>query len=339
MIDNYIKDVVSQEIKKAEILKHIPATVVEVVENTNNGKAIVLVMGRKLTLLNKTGEILEKNDAVIIHYWDNIANGYIALRCGLPRPAGGLYIKNAVTVTKPKSKIEDVSEYVGDVYSENKYKNTYDTAPEIFYVNGCPAYLTKYLSQGKDPAPTIDYSNNEEYAIGIKNELRSIDIDLFSQSVSIKKQNTRRIWTDEGYVNVITLDDETYYTHISYSNNIQSSWAHRIGLYSQTDDTFFRQCDNVYFHSLNSFDRGGIIIVCTNIYPFKTEHCPYGYINGFLAVRYDGGRIYNNGMTYLTDLIHANTFFWTIAFASSAERDYTINLTNRDRVIPSTYNG
>lgn len=328
MIDNYIKDVVSQEIKKAEILKHIPATVVEVVENTNNGKAVVLVMGRKLTLLNKTGEILEKNDAVIIHYWDNIANGYIALRCGLPRPAGGLYIRNAITITQPKSKLADVSEYIGDVYSENKYKNTYDEAPEIFYVNGYPTYLTKYLSQGVSQSRIINYNNNEDYAIGIKNELRNIDLDLFSQQITIKRQTY--VYSD--------VNDETYYTHISYSNNIQGNWAHRIGLYSQTDDTFFLQCDSVYFTSLNAFTHGGIIIICTNIYPFKTDHCPYGYIDGFLAVRYDGGQIDDNGTIFSTDLIYADTTFWRMAFANSEERDYAINLINKDHVIPSTYN-
>ena len=40
--------------------------------------------------LNKTGEILEADDEVWIHYWTNLNAGYIALRNGKPRlPTGG----------------------------------------------------------------------------------------------------------------------------------------------------------------------------------------------------------------------------------------------------------
>lgn len=40
--------------------------------------------------LNKTGEILQPEDEVWIHYWTNLNAGYIALRNGKPRlPAGG----------------------------------------------------------------------------------------------------------------------------------------------------------------------------------------------------------------------------------------------------------
>ncbi len=76
--------IVRNELEKTNRIKHIPATVVDVPEEKNNGVAKVSALGRTLTLLNKTGEVLKEGEGVIIHYWDNVANGYIALRCGLP---------------------------------------------------------------------------------------------------------------------------------------------------------------------------------------------------------------------------------------------------------------
>ena len=87
----------------------------KIVDNTYNGKAVVNVMGRSLTLLNKTGEILKQGDGVIIHYWDNVANGYIALRCGLPNPAGGLNIENAVVSYESIAKVNNISKSVEKV--------------------------------------------------------------------------------------------------------------------------------------------------------------------------------------------------------------------------------
>lgn len=38
---------------------------------------------RNLTLLNKTGEVLEVGDAVWVYYWHDLSSGYIAIRCGV----------------------------------------------------------------------------------------------------------------------------------------------------------------------------------------------------------------------------------------------------------------
>ena len=84
VIDTVSRKIVRDELEKTSRIKHIPAIVVEVPPEKKNGVAKVSVMGRTLTLLNKSGELLKQGEGVIIHYWDNIANGYIALRCGLP---------------------------------------------------------------------------------------------------------------------------------------------------------------------------------------------------------------------------------------------------------------
>ena len=316
MID-YIRNVVKSEVKKAEVLKHIPGTVINIVDNTYNGKAVVNVMGRSLTLLNKSGEILKQGDGVIIHYWDNIANGYIALRCGLPNPSGGLNIENAVVGYESIAKVNQVSENVENIYSENKYKNTYGTAPSVFYLNGCPAFLTRYASLSGDA-----------YLNGVKSELATYG--GFSSQVTV----------------VVRRDDaqspaqETFYTHISYSSNMMGRWAHRIGLYSASDDTYYKHSGNdIYFYGIPS--GAGIAIVCEDIYPmatneYQSQNYPYGYANGFLAVKCSGGYTYNNGVETSADLIFFSELC-QFAFVSNDEREYAINLIGKDYVVPSAY--
>lgn len=316
MID-YIRNVVAREVKKAEVLKHIPGTVVKIVDNTYNGKAVVNVMGRSLTLLNKSGEILKQGDGVIIHYWDNVANGYIALRCGLPNPAGGLNIENAVVGYESIAKVNNVSKSVEKVYSENKYKTTYGTAPSTFYLNGYPAFLTKYAS-----------SPPSEHWDGIKSELATYG--GFSQQITV----------------IVGRDDmrhpvqETFYTHISYSSNMMGSWIHRVGLYSANDDTYYKCSNNdVYFRGIPS--GAGIAIVCNKICTLKSneftsENYPYGYAFGYLAVKCPNGYVYNNGVETSADLI----FFegqYKFAFSSNDEREYAMNVIAKNYVVPSTY--
>ena len=78
MMNNFIQN----ELANNASLKRASGTVVSIVPDTDGGKAVVNIMGRKLTLLNKTGENLSANDTVWVHYWDSLANGYIALRNG-----------------------------------------------------------------------------------------------------------------------------------------------------------------------------------------------------------------------------------------------------------------
>lgn len=84
IVDTVSRRIVRDELEKTNMIKHIPAIVTEVPADKKNGVAKVFTLGRTLTLLNKSGELLKVGDGVVIHYWDNIANGYIALRCGLP---------------------------------------------------------------------------------------------------------------------------------------------------------------------------------------------------------------------------------------------------------------
>lgn len=84
LINVVSRRIVRDELERVNKIKHIPATIISVPPEKKNGVAVVSAMGRTMTLLNKSGELLKQGEGVIIHYWDNVANGYIALRCGLP---------------------------------------------------------------------------------------------------------------------------------------------------------------------------------------------------------------------------------------------------------------
>lgn len=321
MID-YIRDVVAREVKKSEVLKHIPGTVVRIVDNTYNGKAVVNVMGRTLTLINKTGEILAQGDGVIIHYWDNVANGYIALRCGLPNPAGGLNIENAVVGYESIAKLNNISKSVEKVYSENKYKTTYGTALNTFYLNGYPAFLTKYASLYRAGSIPNEYWN------GIKSELGTFGGFSQQATLIVGREDARY------------PAQETFYTHISYSSNMMGDWIHRVGLYSATDDTYYKGSnDDVYFRGIPS--GAGIAIVCNRICTLKaneyqSQNYPYGYARGFLVVKCPNGYTYNNGVETSTDLFFYDGEY-KFAFTSNDEREYAMNVIAKNYVVPSTY--
>lgn len=111
-IDSISHKIVRNELLKTLRIKHVPAIITSIPENSNNTLATVLVQGKYLTLLNKTGELLSEDDGVIIHYWNTVANGYIALRSGLPQ-----YLNNYSTG----------SDYYGElpVTEETNIKNAY----------------------------------------------------------------------------------------------------------------------------------------------------------------------------------------------------------------------
>lgn len=134
IINTVSRKIVRDELEKTSRIKHIPAIVTEVPADKKNGVAKVFALGRTLTLLNKSGELLKAGDGVVIHYWDNIANGYIALRCGLPVfkiDSGGGEIYSGELPLHEETDIDKA--YILHEYNQNTqvfYSYDYDTNPE-----------------------------------------------------------------------------------------------------------------------------------------------------------------------------------------------------------------
>lgn len=156
--------IVRNELEKTDRIKHIPATVIDVPEEKNNGVAKVSVLGRSLTLLNKTGEVLKENEGVIIYYWDNIANGYIALRCGLPvykndysegnDYTGELPVDEETTITNSYVLHEQKKE----TFLEYEYETTEESiVSDLFAITD---YNTIYST------PTTDENHTDYYSVG-----------------------------------------------------------------------------------------------------------------------------------------------------------------------------
>ena len=85
---NGLNTLIMQHLKSKPKIKRIYGVIRKVVENTNDTKFQVSVFDNNnekydIILLNKTKEALQEGDAVWIHYWDIVTDGYIAIKIGL----------------------------------------------------------------------------------------------------------------------------------------------------------------------------------------------------------------------------------------------------------------
>jgi hypothetical protein len=81
-IKNYLDDIILCNLESKKRLKKSYGIVSKTIGKYTE-RVYVISNNREILLLNKTGEILEENDKVWIHYWDNIQNGYVALKVGV----------------------------------------------------------------------------------------------------------------------------------------------------------------------------------------------------------------------------------------------------------------
>lgn len=64
-------------------IRRIKGKIVKIVERTDEGKVVVQVMNTRITLLNKSNEILKVGDEVWVFYWKTIKDGCVAMKVGL----------------------------------------------------------------------------------------------------------------------------------------------------------------------------------------------------------------------------------------------------------------
>lgn len=154
-----------------------------------------------LTMLNKTGQVLKVGDAVWIHYWRSITDGYVAIKIGKPRKnTGKVKLERAMTITDHQDTIEKISEEIDDFQIQNKVARTYGNTPSVIYVWGCPAVFYPSVTG----LPDI-YSRTQ--ATDFKNFILSLDSGLFIKDVEDICINTRDIG--------VGIDSQ-YYGHTNY---------------------------------------------------------------------------------------------------------------------------
>lgn len=85
---NELNGLIIQRLKSKPKIKRIMGVIKKVIENTNDTKYQVSIFDKddnkqNVILLNKTKDMLQKDDVVWVYYWKTVTDGYIAIKIGL----------------------------------------------------------------------------------------------------------------------------------------------------------------------------------------------------------------------------------------------------------------
>lgn len=232
-----IKQIIDERFNSREILKRQTGFIVELVDDGYYAK--VRVNNSVIKLINKTGEQLNIGDEVVVHYWTNVGNGYIAVRCGEPNVLKGEYmIDDAVVVDD-----NDDFDYVKEVHMLNTSPNIskiYGTNLKDFYLNGYPA---TYIPQDV----YYDIADESGTHDSFKNFVLDTPDDKFFKEMILKSVVNVNYYGDE------ELHDIRYYLTIDKFTFTDSGWKKTYGLYYDNPD--------VYWHYTSVF--GGEVLDST----------------------------------------------------------------------------
>jgi hypothetical protein len=285
-------------------------------EESEGGKATVECMGRNLTLLNKTGEKLSVGDSVWVHYWTNLANGYIALRNGLPNVnAGSFNISNAVAMLETQASIYTVSEEVIDVDVENSIKVKYGNGHNIIIANETPIIVSEL--------------DNTSTLTEVFNLADTLDSGLIS---------TER----EGYYSSVSVSGvEKIYTVVvgDFINNVWKWNADVVGsypIYNSSDLAFANFCKNSNDGytlrtrqnnpaQITTFNDLGVVLLTKKICAPITD-CPYGYAECRVFGMAKESDVY-------VSMISSRTIMFP--FKNEAEYNYAVTTLTKSEIIPS----
>lgn len=306
LMDSFVRE----ELSGNDSMKRASGTVVSIVPNTDGGKAIVNVMNRKLTLLNKTGENLEVDDVVWVHYWDSIANGYIALRNGLPnsRAEGSMQINTAVVMTETQAQPLTVADTVINVDYQNHLTAKYGNPRNSIIASELPVYVSNFTS-----TTTIAEMFDEmaEIPVSILSVERHIDlIDYHFYSVI---NGTFDTTADSWGLTSIVIE--------TYPNSGGTGY----------DATYYYCGTQMYDENGNAktvkkFEDLGLCFI-SNQYVGGAPNTDYPYGYAICRVINVGKYLDNGELKTVISRISSSTI--KIPFGSQAEYDYAVNVQTR----------
>lgn len=319
---DFLKDVAEDRMEAEDSLKRCSGVVESIVENTNGGKAVVRCMNRSLTMLNKTGEILSVGDSVWVHYWGNLANGYIALRNGLPNSSGGasFSISNAVAMLQTQASIYTVATEVFDVDVENSIRAKYGDPSNLIIASGIPIVVTA-LNDTNTIAEI--YSTISAIPSGVLSTERKIevgDVETGIYTSIIGSYSSGWSWGADVLLQIpITV------------GNVEGTNIYNI-CYTSSDNYTLRRANGskAYF---TSFTDLGLALLTAQIQSATTE-MPYGYVvcRAVCVASYD-----KDDSAVAVSKISSRTI--NVPFASEAEYNYAVCTLTKSEINPSNGGG
>lgn len=339
---SFVRDLASSEIDKIDSVKRVSGIVKSVVPDTNYGKAVVTIGNKDLTLLNKSGEVLEENDHVWVHYWHSLADGYIALRNGISNNLGGFRIESAAVLSEEQGDVYNVSDEVINIDTANKLKTYYGNPNSYFILNEATGMYCDPAIQGSYVGALGEmYYVTNAAAVELKSRVANMNKSLWSNSV-------KSYWTpQDAYFTHGT--EYTYYVAISSLSNINGDWCYYLGVYCK-EVPHWHMSSDTYFKDPSILSNSGLLFVCkavgqgnaTNVGTSGTTFVGYGGANAALALCcgsptsgyiYDGNTsttVRNGGLLYLGRFINTS-------FKDEGEYNYSVSLTQKREIISSLH--
>lgn len=269
-----------------------------------------------LTILNKTGEPLKVGDAVWVHYWKTISDGYAAIKIGESEERYAVTAQTAMTVTDDEDIIEALSDGEENIHNfiiQNITESTCGGELPMIYVGGCPAL---YYPRLRELPTKISYTSSGDK--DFKQWVLGLDESLFVKHLKV---NTSTFITSGNRAKEIEFKYDTcelrqldswvvrpaiYKRMVDINGNLTDWSVHDMeGNYTSSDSELNQV---VSFKSHSDMANAGFIIVfdeiyfhdsLQNAYPKSTDSSqrrnPYGCVHGTLIARsFDSkGFVYN----------------------------------------------
>lgn len=216
---------------KQDTIKRVAGVINYVVADSHDKLADVQIGTKHLVMLNKSGELLEEGDHVWVYYWNTLADGYIALRCGEARNIGG-GIKNAGVLTEQQDTVYNIAKDIAIVDTENKAKAYYTNANNIILINKYTA-VAMSIDTYPENESTISWATDTDGANDLKARIAAMNSRLWSNKI-------KSYWIPASS-SAFTLGNEyTYYLQLRsmelmYNAPVshQFAWIYRLGIYCE----------------------------------------------------------------------------------------------------------
>lgn len=305
---------IEQKLGAKQNLKREPAKVVSVSSGYKRA-AVKLLNGVTIELLNKTGEKLYVGESVWIEYRTNPSSGYIAMRNGEADPLGGgeFVVNNAAVLTEGQAARYLSEQEVINVDVNNMNKVVYGAPRNNIIVQG-------NLCVPNDSAFYVADDITSEITLKIP------DINLIDDSTEETLIDTYHYFSRMAFT--YQSNTSTYpYNRQWIFNSYYSKNSDKAVTANQGSAPAYRESIPVYVGFLFSY---------SSIVAAVSPAAPYGYINGSSLRKFvfdENKNIIQNssGGTFSGVSLYRTS----IPFASQAELDYALSVTQRAEVAPS----
>ena len=271
---------------KLDTIKRVAGVINYVVADSHDTLADVQIDTKHLILLNKSGEILEEGDHVWVYYWNNIADGYIALRCGEARNIGG-GIKNAGVLTERQDTVYNIAKEVAIVDTENKAKAYYTNANNVILMDKYTAVAMR--DDTYSSGVTIDWETDNDGVRDLRSRIASMSSRLWSNTIKSYWTPPRTTGFSVGTEYTYRLQVHSIEFSCDVPNGGQPGWLYHLGIFCDEVPTWTIRIPYVVSTSPTGLENCGLITIYDALYAPVLNELSDGFGNkptahGALAV-------------------------------------------------------